>query len=237
MEHIAHLLPDGFSDSIEHVCRAQFRKLSIDAALAEVRSFGVHVYIETLDVYSLPDEPFATHLLHEARHIGVKGRVRHATVVEERVVFFQLSLPDYPVDNALMRRIFLPDEEVSARCSFANCDVPLDRCMPKARSAEVAVSALYLNALIECVLLGRSLATRHVSSDQHKHPDADWPFRAVKTCEFRMPALPLGRNTHNIFAIVDHMPLLTSLTVLQSANSLVMQLRSCSCATSVASTG
>ena len=77
LQHIAHVLPDGLVDSIERACRPQFLKLSIDEALAEVRAFGTHVYVETLDVQPLPDGPFATHLLHEARHIGVKARVRY----------------------------------------------------------------------------------------------------------------------------------------------------------------
>ena len=87
LQHIAHLLPDGFLDSIERACRPQFLKLSIDEALAEVRSFGAHVYVETLDVQPLPNEPFATHLLHEARHIGVEGQVRRATVLKESRIF------------------------------------------------------------------------------------------------------------------------------------------------------
>ena len=52
-----------------------------------------------------------------------------------------------------MRHIFLPDEEVPARCSFANCGAPLDRRMPRARSVEIAVSTSYLNALVECASL------------------------------------------------------------------------------------
>ena len=77
LQRIAHLLPDGLLDIIERMCRPQFLELSIDEALAEVRSFGAHVYVETLNVEPLPDEPYATHLLHEARHIGVKEEVRH----------------------------------------------------------------------------------------------------------------------------------------------------------------
>ena len=92
LQHIAHLLPDGFLDTIERACRPQFLALSIDAALAEVRSFGAHVYVETFDVQPLPDEPFATHLLHEARHIGVKEEVRNATVRKEKVLF-SVALP------------------------------------------------------------------------------------------------------------------------------------------------
>ena len=91
LEQIAHLLPDAFLDSIEHACRSQFRKLSIDAALAEVRSFGVHVYVETLDVQPLPDEPFAMHLLHDARHIGMQGGVRHDRVAKESRVLLVAS--------------------------------------------------------------------------------------------------------------------------------------------------
>ena len=81
------MLPDGFLDSIERAYRPQFCPLSIGEALAEVRSFGAHVYVETLDVQPLPDGPFATHLLHEARHIIMRGQVRHARV-EKRVEFF-----------------------------------------------------------------------------------------------------------------------------------------------------
>ena len=77
LQHIAHLLPDGFLDGIERAYQSQFRALSIDEALAEVRSFGAHVYVETLDVQPLPDGPFTTHLLHEAHHIGVRGHARH----------------------------------------------------------------------------------------------------------------------------------------------------------------
>ena len=87
LQHIAHLLPDGFLDGIERACRPQFVELSIDEALAEVRSFGAHVYVETLDVRPLPDGSFATHLLHEARCIGVRGQVRHATVPKENRTF------------------------------------------------------------------------------------------------------------------------------------------------------
>ena len=83
LQHIAHLLPDGFLDGIKRACRPQFFKLSIDEALAEVRSFGAHVYVETLEVQLLPDEPFATHLLHEALHIGAEAEVRHATVAKD----------------------------------------------------------------------------------------------------------------------------------------------------------
>ena len=84
LQHIAHLLPDGFLDGIERACRPQFLKLSVDEALAEVRSFGAHMYVETLNVQPLPDEPFATHLLHEARRIGIKGEVRHAAVLTKK---------------------------------------------------------------------------------------------------------------------------------------------------------
>ena len=87
LQHIAHLLPDRFLDIIERACRPQFLELSIDEALAEVRSFSAHMYVGTLDVQPLPDEPFATHLLHEAHDIGVKGRVRHATVAQESHIF------------------------------------------------------------------------------------------------------------------------------------------------------
>ena len=87
LQRIAHLLPDGFLNSIERACRPQFLKLSIDEALAEVRSFDAHVHVETLDVQPLPDDPFATHLLHEARHISVRGRVRHALVAKENRTF------------------------------------------------------------------------------------------------------------------------------------------------------
>ena len=62
-------------------------------------------------------------------------------------------MPRDPVSNALMRRIFLPDENAPTHCSFDNCNAPLDRCMPKVRSVNIAVSASYLNALVECVLL------------------------------------------------------------------------------------
>ena len=88
LQYIAHLLPDGFLDTIERACRPQFLELSIDETLAEVRSFGAHVYVDRLDVQPLPDEPFATHLLHEARHIGVKGRVRRVKDLQKRVEFF-----------------------------------------------------------------------------------------------------------------------------------------------------
>ena len=83
LQHMAHLLPGGFFDGIERACRPQFLKLSINEALAEVRSFGAHVYVETLYVQQMPDEPFVTHLLHEARRICVRGWVRHATVAQE----------------------------------------------------------------------------------------------------------------------------------------------------------
>ena len=87
LQHIAHLLPDSFLDSIGRACRPQFLKLSIDEALAEVRSFGANVYVETLDVQPLPNGSFTTHLLHEARHISVRGRVRQATVRKESRTF------------------------------------------------------------------------------------------------------------------------------------------------------
>ena len=86
LQRIAHLLPDGFLDSIERAYRPQFRQLSIDAMLVEVRSFGAHVLVETLDMQPLPNTPFATHLLHQARHIGIKGRVSHATVTRDNHV-------------------------------------------------------------------------------------------------------------------------------------------------------
>ena len=82
LQRIAHLLPDGFLDTIERACRPQFLKLSIDEALAEVRSLGAHVYVEALGVQPLPDDPFTTHLLHEARRISAGGRVRRATVLK-----------------------------------------------------------------------------------------------------------------------------------------------------------
>ena len=87
LQHIAHLLPDGLLDCIERVGQPQFPRLSIDEALAEVRLFGARVHVEMLDVVPLPDEPFTTHLLHEARRIGVRGQVRHGTVREKRVAF------------------------------------------------------------------------------------------------------------------------------------------------------
>ena len=62
-------------------------------------------------------------------------------------------------------------------------------------------------------------AIRRTRSDQHKHTDADWPLRAVETCTFSMPPLPPARNAHNVFAIVDHMPLVTTLNV-RSADEL-----------------
>ena len=71
LQHIAHLLPDGFLNSIERAYRPQFDPLPID---------------ETLDVRPLPDEPFATHLLHEAHHIGVIGEVRHSIALKESYV-------------------------------------------------------------------------------------------------------------------------------------------------------
>ena len=79
--------------------------------------------------------------------------------LHKRVTFFEVPLPELPIDNTLMRRIFRPDEEAPARCSFANCDAPLDRCMPKVRSVEIDVSATYLNALVECALLCSSRLT------------------------------------------------------------------------------
>ena len=93
LQHIAHLLPDGFLDTIVRACRPQFLELSIDAALNEVRSFGAHVYVETLNVLPLPDDAFATHLLHEARHISVKGEVRHATVREQSRILSETATP------------------------------------------------------------------------------------------------------------------------------------------------
>ena len=152
LQYIAHLLPDGFLDTIERACRPQFLKLPIDAALNEVRSFGAHVYVETLDMQPLPDEPFATHLLHKARDIGVKKEVRHATV-HKRVALFQLLVSNHPFANAFIQRIFRPDAEAPARCSFANCNAPLDRRMPKARSIDIDVGASHLDALVECTSL------------------------------------------------------------------------------------
>ena len=70
----------------------------------------------------------------------------------KKSLIFQWTLPDLPVDNALMRSIFLPDENVPARCSFDNCNAPLDRCMPQARSILIDVTASYLNTMVECVL-------------------------------------------------------------------------------------
>ena len=133
---------------------------------------------------------------------------------EKGVVFFQWPSPDLPVFNALMRRVFLPDEVAPTHCSFGNCGAPLDRCMPKARSVDIVVNASYLNTLVECTLLCRPLAIQRVSSDQQNHPDADWPFGAVETCTFRMSSSPPTYNVHNVFAIVDHMPRLTTLMVL-----------------------
>ena len=123
-----------------------------------------------------------------------------------------------------MRRIFRPDEEAPARCSFAACNTPLDRCTPKARSVDIEVGASYLNALVECASLCWHVEIPHVSSDQQNHPDADWPFTAVETCAFSMPPFPPVQNAHSVFAIVDNMPLLTALTVPQSINSPVMQI-------------
>ena len=92
LQQIAHLLPDGFLDSIERACRPQFLELPIDETLVEVQSFGAHVYVETLDVLPLPDEPFVTHLLHETRYINVKEEVRHATVAGEgRILLVSLA--------------------------------------------------------------------------------------------------------------------------------------------------
>ena len=113
-----------------------------------------------------------------------------------------------------MRHIFLPDEEMPARCSFGNCNAPLDRCMPNARSVDIEVGNAYLNALVECESLCSYVTIPDASSDQLSHPDADWPFRAVEICEFSMPSLPSAQSAHNIFTIVDHMPLVTTLTVL-----------------------
>ena len=87
LQHIAHLLPDGFLDTIECASRPQFLKSSVDAALAEVRSFGAHVNVETLDVRPLPDGPFTTHLLHEAHYINLSGRVSYSRVRKENRTF------------------------------------------------------------------------------------------------------------------------------------------------------
>ena len=73
--------------------------------------------------------------------------------LQKRVMFFKWALPERRIDNALMRRIFWPDEEAPARCSFANCNAPLDRCMPKVRSVAVEIGVSYLNALVECTSL------------------------------------------------------------------------------------
>ena len=136
---------------------------------------------------------------------------------EKRVASFQRPPPHHPVENALTRRIFWPDEEAPARCSFANCNALLDRCMPRARSVDIAASASYLNALVECALLS-VIVVRHVRSDQQKHRDVDWPFGAVEKCMFRMPALLSAQNAHNVFTIIDHMPLVTWLKVLRRTN-------------------
>ena len=125
-----------------------------------------------------------------------------------------MALPELPVDNALMLRIFRPDEEAPTRCSFVNCNAPLDRCMSKARSVDIQVGASYLNALVECTSFYPPFTIRHSCLDQQNHPDADWPFRAVETCTFRMPPFPPAQNARSVFAIVDHMPFVTSLTVL-----------------------
>ena len=60
--------------------------------------------------------------------------------------------------------------------------------------------------------------------DQQRHPDADWPFSAAETCAFRVPVFHPVRGAHDIFAIADHMPLLTTLKVLRRTDSAVMQL-------------
>ena len=61
-----------------------------------------------------------------------------------------------------MRRIFLPDEEAPARCSFADCNAPLDRRMPNARSVDIDVDASYLNALVECASLYAAVAIHYI---------------------------------------------------------------------------
>ena len=85
--------------------------------------------------------------------------------------------------------------------------------MPKARSVNIAANASSLNALVECASLCSCVTIRRASSDQHNHPDVDWPFKAAEACVVRMPPFPPAQNAHNVFAIVDHMPLVTSLTV------------------------
>ena len=72
---------------------------------------------------------------------------------ETRAVFFQWLFPNYLIANTFMRRIFLPDKVAPARCSFADCNAPLDRCMPNARSVDIEVGAAHLNALVECASL------------------------------------------------------------------------------------
>jgi hypothetical protein len=143
---------------------------------------------------------------------------------EERVAFLQWHWPNYRFANSLMRRIFLPDKEAPTRCSFANCNAPLDRRMPNARGVCIEVGASHINALVECTSLCLRAAIPFTCSDQQKHPDADWPFIAAETCTFTIPSFSSIKSAYDIFAIVDHMPLLTVLQVLERVNSTVMQL-------------